>query len=62
MEEHREKSSRREEDRRDLHRRSEHRRKENKSVDNDKRILIDRRSGYQRQANRRGGLDRRNDV
>ena len=62
MEEHREKSSRREDDRRDLHRRLQHRRKENKSVDNDKRILVDRRSSYQRQGNRREGLDRRNDA
>ena len=61
MEEHREKSSRREEDRRDLHRRLKHRRKENNFVENDKRTLLDRRSDYQRQANRREGKDRRND-
>ena len=61
MEEHREKSSRRDEDRRDLHRRLEHRRKENKFVDNDKRILLDRRNDYQRQTNRREGEQRRND-
>ena len=46
-------------DRRGGHRRLEHRRKQNLSVDDDRRVKIDQRTGYQRKENRRSGLDRR---
>ena len=54
MEEHRKKgSSRRASDRRGEHRRLEHRRKSNIDVDNERRINVDQRKGYQRKENRR---------
>ena len=60
MEEHRKKgSSRRKEDRREDHRRQAHRRKQNLPVNEDKRNLVDQRSGYQRKENRRSGKERR---
>ncbi len=60
MEEHRKKgSSRRKDERRADHRRQEHRRKQNVLVDDDKRDLLDQRSGYQRKENRRTGSERR---
>ncbi len=49
MEEHREKgASRRNNDRRGEHRRHEHRRKENIPTENERRVVVDQRSGYQR--------------
>ena len=64
MEDHREnKSTRRDRnDRRDQHRRGEHRRKQNLPVDNERRIRVDQRRGYQRTGNRRSGLDRREEL
>ena len=59
MEEHREKgASRRNNDRRGEHRRHEHRRKENIPTENERRVVVDQRSGYQRKSNRRSGRDR----
>ena len=49
-------------DRRGSHRRLEHRRKQNLSVDDDRRVKVDQRTGYQRKGNRRSGLDRREEL
>ena len=49
-------------DRRGEHRRSEHRRKQNLSVDDERRVTVDQRTGYQRKGNRRSGLDRREEL
>ncbi len=60
MEDHRGKgASRRNNDRRGEHRRHEHRRKENIPPENERRVVVDQRSGYQRKSNRRSGRDRR---
>ena len=50
MAEHRQKTSTRRErnDRRDEHRRHQHRRKQNIDVDQERRVRVDQRSGYQR--------------
>ncbi len=63
MAEHREKTSTRRErnDRRDEHRRHQHRRKQNLTVDEERRVTVDQRSGYQRKGHRRSGRDRRED-
>ena len=39
-------------DRRGEYRRLEHRRKSSKNVENDRRIVLDQRQGYQRKSNR----------
>jgi hypothetical protein len=63
MAEHREKTSTRRErnDRRDEHRRHQHRRKQNVTVDEERRVMVDQRGGYQRKGHRRSGRDRRED-
>ena len=63
MAEHREKTSTRRErnDRRDEHRRHQHRRKQNVAVDEERRVTVDQRGGYQRKGHRRSGRDRRED-
>ena len=46
-------------DRRGEYRRITHRRKASKNVENDRRIVLDQRQGYQRKSNRRESSDRR---
>ena len=46
-------------DRRGEYRRLAHRRKSSKNVENDRRIVLDQRQGYQRKSNRRESSDRR---
>ncbi|MBT5782612.1 MAG: hypothetical protein HOI03_05535 [Candidatus Marinimicrobia bacterium] len=46
-------------DRRGEYRRLAHRRKASKNVENDRRIVLDQRQGYQRKSNRRESSDRR---
>ncbi len=46
-------------DRRGSYRRVEHRRKENINVENERRVIIDQREGYQRKSNRRSSEERR---
>ena len=45
-------------DRRGEYRRLAHRRKMSKNVENDRRIVLDQRQGYQRKSNRRESSDR----